>query len=300
MGRRAGEVVRPGFAKEEPDGTRRSVPGLSAMLLPLEGQTLCYDLVGPEGGEVVAFTHSLAADLGLWAEQVPALLAAGFRVLRLDLRGHGGSRSAAGPYTMDALADDLVAVADATGIDRFHFVGLSIGGAIGQSLALRHAQRIRSLMLCDTQSESFADAATHWGRRIESLERAGSVEAIADDTMGRWLTQEFRRNNPLRWSQIRSTVAGCTVEGYIGCAKALADFNYTDRLHTVRVPVLVACGSEDPRATPEESRRIAALFPDGRYQEFTGARHVPNVEQPEAFNRVLIDWLRHDVGSAGN
>jgi 3-oxoadipate enol-lactonase len=262
------------------------------VLLPHGDHVLCYDLVGPEAGPVVAFTHSLAADMGLWAEQVPALLAAGYRVLRVDLRGHGGSRGAAGPYTIDVLADDLIAVADATGIDRFHFVGLSIGGAVGQSLGLRHPERIISLMLCDTQSESFPDAATHWGGRIEKISQSGSVEAIADDTMKRWLTPEFKAAKPHRWQQIRSTVACCTVEGYVGCAQALANFNYTGRLCDVAAPALVGCGSEDPRATPEESRRIAALFRDGRYEEFTGARHVPNVEQPEAFNRVLVDWLR--------
>ena len=262
------------------------------MLLSHGDHVLCYDLVGPETGQVVAFTHSLAADLGLWAEQVPMLLGAGYRVLRLDLRGHGGSRGAAGPYTIDGLADDLIAVADATGIERFDFVGLSIGGAVGQSLGLRHPARVRSLMICDTQSESFPDAATHWGDRIDALRQTGSVEAIADDTMKRWLTPAFKDAHPHRWQQIRSTVAACTVDGYVGCAQALANFTYTDRLHEVAVPVLVSCGSEDPRATPEESRRIAALFKDGRYQEFTGARHVPNVEQPEAFNRVLADWLQ--------
>lgn len=262
------------------------------MLLPLQKRTLCYDIVGPEAGEVVAFTHSLAADLGLWAEQVPALLAAGYRVLRFDLRGHGGSRAEPGPYTMDALADDLLAIADALGIARFHYVGLSIGGAIGQSLAIRFPQRLHSLMLCDTQSQSFPDAATHWGGRIEKLQKSGTVETIADDTMARWLTQDYRQRHPLRWQQIRDTVAGCTVPGYIGCAQALADFHYTDRLGAVKIPALIACGSDDPRATPEESRRIAALFADGRYEEFTGARHVPNVEQPEAFNRVLLAWLQ--------
>ncbi|WP_250502111.1 alpha/beta hydrolase [Caballeronia sp. AZ7_KS35] len=261
------------------------------MLLPLSDRTLCYDLVGSETGEVVVFSHSLAADLGLWAEQVPPLLAAGFRVLRIDLRGHGGSRGAPGPFTIDELADDIIAVADAVGIERLHFVGLSIGGAIGQSLTLRHPQRVVSLMLCDTQSESFPDAANHWGKRIEKLEQTGTLETIADETMGRWLTERFRSDHPLRWNQIRATVAGCTVSGYVGCAQALANFNYTGQLHAVAIPVLVACGSEDPRATPEESRRIAALFQNGRYEEFTGARHVPNVEQADAFNRVLGAWL---------
>ena len=111
------------------------------MLTHANGLRLAYDLLGPEAGPVVAFSHSLAADLGLWAEQVPPLLAAGYRVLRMDLRGHGGSEGPPGAYTIDGLADDLVALLDRLRIDRCHFVGLSIGGMVGQSLGLRHAVR---------------------------------------------------------------------------------------------------------------------------------------------------------------
>jgi len=265
------------------------------MLLPLQQRNTCYDLVGPEGGQVVVFSHSLAADLGLWAEQVPALLAAGYQVLRTDLRGHGGSTATPGPYTIDQLADDVVEVLDALRIARCHFVGLSIGGMIGQSLGLRHADRLHSLMLCDTQSESPPDAATFWGPMIESINNAGSLEPIADRTMDRWLTAGYREANPGRWQQIRNTVAGCTPAGYIGCTQAIGNFRFTDRLGTVQTPVLVACGTKDPRATPEESRHIASLFPNGSYDEFAGAKHVPNVEQPDAFNDVLQKWLARNL-----
>jgi 3-oxoadipate enol-lactonase len=261
------------------------------MLINLPGRKTAYDLVGPEAGPVVAFTHSLAADMGLWAEQVPALLAAGYRVLRTDLRGHGGSTATPAPYTIDQLADDVVEVLDALAIERCHFVGLSIGGMVGQSLGIRHARRVESLLLSDTQTESPTDAAQFWGPMIESIKSAGTLEPIADTTMGRWLTKAYRQQNPVRWKQIRETVAACTPEGYIGCALAISNFNFTARLGSVTTPTLVTCGSEDPRATPEESRRIASLFADGRYEGFEGARHVPNVEQPEAFNRVLLQWL---------
>lgn len=261
------------------------------MLLPLHQRNICYDIIGPEAGQVVVFSHSLAADQGLWAEQVPALLAAGYRVLRTDLRGHGGSSATPAPYTIDQLADDVVVVLDALRIERCHFVGLSIGGMIGQSLGLRHADRLRSLMLCDTQSESPADAATFWGPMIDAITKAGSLEPIADRTMERWLTADYKNAHPGRWKQIRDTVAGCTLTGYIGCTEAIGNFNFTARLGTVKTPVLMACGTQDPRATPAESRRIAGLFPNGSYAEFPGAKHVPNVEQPDVFNRVLLQWL---------
>ena len=261
------------------------------MLLPLQGRNICYDLIGPESGQVVAFSHSLAADLGMWAEQVPALAAAGYRALRIDLRGHGGSGAPPGPCTIDQLADDVVSVLDGLGIARCHFVGLSIGGMIGQSLGLRHASRMQSLMLCDTQSQSPADAATRWGPRIEAVTKAQSLEPIADATIDRWLTPNFRKSHPGRWKQIRDTIVGCTPTGYIGCAQAIGNFNFTARLPTVTTPALVVCGTEDPSATPDESRRIAGLFPNGSYEDFRGARHLPNMEQPEAFNTVLLGWL---------
>ncbi len=261
------------------------------MLLPLPGRNICYDLVGPDSGQVVAFSHSLAADLGMWAEQVPALTAAGYRALRIDLRGHGGSTPPPAPYTIDGLADDVVAVMDAAGIDRCHFAGLSIGGMIGQSLGLRHAGRVRSLMLCDTQTESPADAATRWGPRIVAINQAGSLEPIADATLGRWFTEDFRKKRPARWKQIRDSIVGCTPAGYTGCAQAIGNFNFTGRLGAVKTPTLVVCGTDDPSAAPGESRHIASLFPDGHYDDFKGAKHLPNVEQADAFNRVLIEWL---------
>lgn len=261
------------------------------MLLPLQGRNISYDLVGPESGQAVAFSHSLAADLGMWAEQVPALTAAGYRALRVDLRGHGGSGAPPAPYTIDGLADDVIAVMDAAGIDRCHFVGLSIGGMIGQSLGLRHGLRVRSLMLCDTQTESPADAATRWGPRIETINKAGSLEPIADATLGRWFTEDFRKKRPARWKQIRDSIVGCTPTGYTGCAQAIGNFNFTARLGTVKTPALVVCGTDDPSAAPGESRHIASLFSNGAYDDFPGAKHLPNVEQPEAFNRVLLDWV---------
>lgn len=261
------------------------------MLLPLHGRNICYDIIGPETGEVVAFSHSLAADLGMWTEQVPPLVAGGYRALRIDLRGHGGSSALPPPYTIDQLADDIITVLDALGIARCHFVGLSIGGMIGQSLGLRYADRMRSLMLCDTQTESPADAAAFWGPKIDAINKAGSLEPIADQTLARWLTEDYKAKHPGRWKQIRDTVAGCTPTGYIGCSQAIGNFNFTAQLRTVTIPTLVVCGTDDPRATSGESRHVASLFPNASYDEFQGARHLPNVEQPDAFNRVMVRWL---------
>src|SRR5208282_1617662 len=115
------------------------------MLLPLPGRRLYYDLAGPENGPVVCITHSLSSDGGSWAEQVPALLQAGFRVLRIDMRGHGGSDPVPGDYTMSDLASDVATVLDGLSIPRVHYIGLSIGGMLGQAFALAHPQKLISI-----------------------------------------------------------------------------------------------------------------------------------------------------------
>src|SRR5437764_15049266 len=136
------------------------------MLLPLDGRNIAYALIGPEDAPTVCITHSLASDGGSWAEQVPALLQAGFRVLRLDMRGHGGSDPVAGDYTMAALADDVAAALEALAIPRVHYIGLSIGGMIGQAYALAHGDRLISAMWCDTLPQSPRGAEEVWAQRI--------------------------------------------------------------------------------------------------------------------------------------
>jgi 3-oxoadipate enol-lactonase len=175
------------------------------MLLPLQGRRIVYDLVGPDSAPTVCITHSLASDGGSWAEQLPPLLQAGFRVLRIDMRGHGGSDPVAGDYTMRALADDVAAVLQALAISRVHYIGLSIGGMIGQAFALAHGERLISAMWCDTLPESPKGADEIWAQRLSTVRNAGSLAPLADATVERWLTEAFKSRHPGRWTQIRDT-----------------------------------------------------------------------------------------------
>ena len=261
------------------------------MLLPLPGRRIAYDLIGPERGPVVCMTHSLSSDGGMWAEQVAPLLAAGFRVLRIDMRGHGGSDPVAGDYTMRALADDVAEVLEALAIPRVHYVGLSIGGMIGQAFALAHGHRLVSAMWCDTLPQSPADAAPAWAERTAAVRRANSLATIADSTIERWFTDAFKPQRPLRWKQIRDTIVGTTPAGYLGCAAAILDFDFVPQLPSVRVPVLVVCGADDPGTPAGENRRLAGLVPGARYEEIADSRHFPNVEHPDRFNAILSGWL---------
>ena len=245
------------------------------MLLPLAGRRLYYDLAGPEDGPVVGITHSLASDGGSWAEQVPALLAAGFRVLRLDRRGHGGSGPTAGDYTVSQLAGDVATVLDALSFPRVHYIGLSIGGMIGQAFALEHRRRLISALWCDTLPASPPGAAEIWGPRIAAVRAANSLEPIAAASMDRYLSPAFRARNPGRWRQLRDTVVGTTPQGYLGCSAAILDFDFVPRLPSLRLPVLVVCGEEDAGTPASENRRLAGLVAGARYEEIPGMRHFP-------------------------
>jgi 3-oxoadipate enol-lactonase len=266
--------------------------------LSLRARRLYYDIAGPEDGPVVCITHSLASDGGSWAEQVPALLQAGFRVLRLDMRGHGGSDPVAGDYTMKELADDVAIVLNGLSIPRVHYIGLSIGGMIGQAFALDHGDKLISAMWCDTLPASPSGAAAMWEERMNTVRQANSLEPLADATVERWFTDAFRPRNPGRWKQIRETVAATTPAGYLGCSAAIMNFDFTGRLSSLRGPVLVVCGADDPGTPASENRRLAGLVPGGRYEEIPDARHFPNVERPDAFNRIMLGWLEGQRGRA--
>jgi 3-oxoadipate enol-lactonase len=262
------------------------------MLLPLDGRAIAYDLIGADHAPVVCMTHSLASDGGMWTEQVPALLNAGFRVLRIDMRGHGGSDPVEGDYTMSELARDVAAVLDTLSLSRVHFIGLSIGGMLGQAFAIEQGNRLLSAMWCDTLPASPAGAAQVWNERMRTVRLAGSLQPLADVTVERWLTDAVKTRSPGRWKQIHDTVVGTTPAGYLGCCAAIMQFDFVPQLPSLQLPVLVVCGADDAGTPPGENRRIAELVPGARYEQIADARHFPNVEHPETFNHIMLEWLK--------
>jgi 3-oxoadipate enol-lactonase len=261
------------------------------MLITLGSRRIHYDLVGSETDPVVCMAHCLSADSGVWSEQLPALLAQGWRVLRLDMRGHGGSDPVEGDYTMSDLAGDVVLVLDALGLQRAHFIGVSIGGMIGQTLAIEHADRLSSVMLSGTSPKAVPGPPGMWDARFAAIRGVGSVAAIADETMKRWFADAFVARRPARVAQIRDTVASTTIGGYVAGAAAIIGFDALSRLPGVRTPTLVVCGDDDPGTPPEGNRRIAELIPGARYEEIADARHIPMIEHPATFNRIMLEWL---------
>ena len=262
------------------------------MLVNIDGRNLRYDVLGDEAAPVVCMAHCLSFDSGVWAEQVPGLLAAGYRVLRLDMRGHGGSQAGPEACTMSMLAQDVADILYFLAIARVHFVGVSIGGMIGQVFGIEHPGRVLSLMLCGTAPAALEGGMEHlWTPRFEAIAAAGSLEPIADTTMARWVTEAFREDQPIRWAQIRETICRTSTAGYRGGALAIDGFDVLAQLPTITAPTLVLCGDGDTGTPPAGNRRIAELIPGARYVELGNARHTPMVEYPELFTGILLDWL---------
>jgi 3-oxoadipate enol-lactonase len=236
----------------------------------------------------LVFSHSLACDHTMWDQQVDAF--ADFRILRFDTRGHGKSDAPAGEYTLDMLAGDLKALLDALSIERCHFVGLSMGGMIGQQFVLKHPTRFATMTLADTTSRYPAETRTVWDERL-ALVRSRGMDAIVPSTLERWFTAAFRAQHPDVVARIGQLIRSTPVAGYAGCAYGISRINVTSRLQDVDCRTLVMVGDSDlgtPRPMAEE---IVRALPGSRLHVIERAAHLSNVEQPAEFNRLLRQFL---------
>ncbi|MDW8469638.1 MAG: 3-oxoadipate enol-lactonase [Burkholderiales bacterium] len=251
-----------------------------------------YEIHGREGGEWLVFSHSLACSVRMWDPQIAAF-SDRYRILAYDTRGHGASDAPPGPYSLEMLADDLKALLDALGIVRAHFCGLSMGGMIGQTFALKYPGVLRTLVLADTTSRYPPEAAALWAERIRIAETQG-MEPLAQPTLERWFTKAFREANPATVEAIRRLILATPVAGYVGCCHAIPKIDLTARLAEIRCPALVIVGAEDPGTPPAMAREIHAHLPGSALVEIPQAAHLANLEQPQAFNRALGEFLaRH-------
>ena len=264
------------------------------MKISANGIEINYQVEGE--GPVVTFSHSLACSLAMWDEQVAALRGR-YRVLRYDTRGHGGTSAPAGAYSLEQLAADLQALLGALGITETHFVGLSMGGMIGQVYALQHPQVVKSLVLCDTTSRYPAAAGAIWEERIRTTEAKGMGPHV-EPTLGRWFTAPFRARRKDMMARVGALIASTPPQGYIGCFHAIPKINVTDRLGGVTCPALVIVGEEDPGTPVEMARDIHTALPAAELAILRSASHLSNLEQPEEFNRVLLRFLDKASGQS--
>jgi 3-oxoadipate enol-lactonase len=253
----------------------------------VHGAAIAYRLQGPADAPVVMLGNSLAADLGMWNANMPAL-ASRFRVLRYDMRGHGGSSTPPGPYTMELLADDAIALLDSLRIEQVHYVGVSLGGMVAQQLAARYPNRIASVVLCATMSQQAAPAA--WDDRIALVRRSG-MQALAEPTLQRWFTAGFHDSRPEAVDEVRQMILATRPEGYAGCAAAIRELAQDALLPRITMPCMVMAGEHDGAATPSIAQAMAQRIPGAQLQVIAGAAHLPNIEQQVAFDTRLLAFL---------
>jgi 3-oxoadipate enol-lactonase len=259
------------------------------MKTTVNGIDTYYEIHGKQGAPWLAFSHSLACSLRMWDAQIDAFKDR-FRILAYDTRGHGKSAAPAGPYTLEAMADDLRALVSHLDIQRLHFVGLSMGGMIGQTFAIKYPGVFSSLALADTTSRYPAEAAPLWQERIRTAETKG-MEPLVQPTLERWFTAPFREKNAEIVRKIATAISTTPVAGYAGCCAAIPRINVTARLKEIKCPVLVICGDQDPGTPPAMAREIHENTPGSKLVMIPQAAHLSNLEQPAAFNRALEGFL---------
>jgi 3-oxoadipate enol-lactonase len=260
------------------------------MIVEADGCPLWVEVEGPAQAPVLMLSNSLGTDLHMWDAQVAAF-AQRFRLVRYDRRGHGKSGVPAGPYTMERLGRDALAIADALRIEKFDWCGLSMGGMVGIWLAAHAPQRIDRLILSNTACHD--PDPDIWNARIEAVAASGGLAALADRIMALWFSPQFRAGSPQAVAPLRAMLAATPVEGYIACCEAIRDMDHRDLLTRIGARTLVIAGRRD-RATPVAAAQFIHSRIAGAQLTILDAAHIANVEQPTAYAQAVLAFLAHN------
>ena len=243
------------------------------------------------GERWATFVTGIANDLSMWDGQVAAL-ERDFNVLRYDLRGHGGTPASGGEYTIELLVSDLAALLDQLNIRRTSVIGLGLGGAIAQAFALAHPDRVDKLMPCCCRARMVPDFAAMWHKLRETVSTNG-LESIVEPTVQRWFSEDFKSRHPEVLEKIRKMIRSTTQEGYMGVTAAFLGLDVEAELGSIKAPTLYVSGAEDKLGGPPALMEgLAAKVKGARHVSVPNAAHIANIQNPEGFNRVLMDFLR--------
>jgi 3-oxoadipate enol-lactonase len=255
----------------------------------INGYQLAYSLQGDRRRPTVVLSHSLATSMDMWAYQLP-LLTHRYSVLLYDLRGHGRSAAPGDSYTLQELASDVEALLDHLQISRATFVGLSIGGMIGQVFALRYPSKLSGLVLCSTASRTEQQGKATIDERINTV-RAEGLKSQVHSTLTRWFSPRFIEESPATTAWISDMILGTSVDGYVGCGRAIQGLDASQALSEVRAKTLIIPGELDLGFPEKTSRAIQERIANSRLILLKGAAHLGNVEQAHQFNEILLEFL---------
>ena len=251
-----------------------------------DGCRIHVEVEGPEQAPVLMLSNSLGTNLHMWDDQV-APFTRHFRLVRYDRRGHGQSDVPKGPYSMERLGRDVLAILDGLGIAEMHWCGLSIGGMVGMWLGANAPSRIDKLILSNTAAY-FPDK-TIWDARIKLVREKG-LAAVVDGTMERWFTKPFREGSPQAMERIRAMFLATNTEGYIGCGQAIRDMDHRPLLAKINTPTLVIAGRYDLGTPLEAGEFIAQHMPNAQLAVLDAA-HIANIEQPKLYTDTVLEFL---------
>lgn len=246
---------------------------------------LHHEISGSPDTPAVLLLNSLGSTLAMWERQVPEL-AEHFLVVRCDTRGHGESPVPPGPYVIDDLVDDAVALLDNLDIERAHVAGLSLGGMVALRFAARDPERVDRLALLCTSAH--VGSPETWAERAATV-RAQGTGAIADTVVARWLTDARRASDPQTTDYLREMIAQTPADGYAACCDVIRETDLRDDLAEITAPTLVVAAADDPSLPPVHQQVIAAGIPGSRLLEIAECAHLAAVDQPEAVTDALVE-----------
>lgn len=246
-------------------------------------------------GEALVLAHAIGCDHRMWSD-LAARLGGDFRVIALDARGHGRSPVVPRPYTLEIMADDACLVLEKLGIARAHWVGLSMGGMVGQAFALRHPARLMKLVIANSTCSYGPGGRAMWQARAKAVQEGG-LAGIREMVESRYFSEAFRASHPARVAEVMERFVQTPAEGYLGCCDAIARLDYSDDLIRVKAKTLAIAGELDAGTPPAMSEAIAAKIPGARLAVIRGAAHLSAVEAPEEFARLAGEFLVERVAA---
>jgi 3-oxoadipate enol-lactonase len=223
------------------------------------------------------------------------LLAKNYRVLRYDSRGHGQTSAPAGPYTLAELAEDAHGLLMHLGIDKTHWIGISMGGMIGQTFALAHPGVFQTMLLADSTSRRPPPEAAMWAERI-NMARAQGMQGLVESMLARWFTEDYRARQPEVMARIARGIVDTPVDGFCGSCDAIAKIDVLDRLHEIDCPTLIMVGEHDHGTPPEMSRQMHANIKGSEFLLIKDAAHITSIEQEAVFNQAMMNFLKKHAG----
>ncbi len=244
----------------------------------------------------IVLSHALGLDLHLWDDLARQLALRGHPVLRYDHRGHGGSAVPQGPYAMTELVDDAARLVREWGRGPVVWVGLSMGGMVGQGLAVRHPELLRGVVLANTTARYPEAAASAWAARIAAVQQGG-MAAVVDAVVERYLHADWRASHPEAAAALRAVLLRADPAGYVASCRAVAGVDWLDRLSTVTLPTLVIAGGRDAGATPAMAREIADRIAGAEIEIIADASHLSVTEAPDLFYAAVEAFLGRATSS---